>query len=754
MDDNQQNERQPNQVVEGAKAAAKTAAKTAIKQGSSIVLKYIGAALAPILPYIIGVILLVVLFFGVYLGIENQADEILTGTGDLAEKVGNVLSGYGFKNEDQVEEQEEEKFYKKLEFYKKLFSEILGKELTNYELALIQRTLLYEGNAEDRVYYTEDTEENSEGEFVLSDGILSNVINFMKSFNITYVQGFTNSFMGTSKFKKRNKMMNELVVVVYRCQRLTGQHGGQDDFNACYRGYLVADFDLEADKLVDENKISYNIKPNYLVYDSENFIKRLKESAEAKIEAVDEKVDEFWYDVANNENIQATVPGISILVTMFLKIDETLESIERINDILFSSKLAQGNPDEHFYYRGYISTNLREYYKGSGDSNDEYYNDNSYIVDGKFDEDKFNLEVQLREEIATDIFDFTDSYYMLEYGEKFFLDQETLGNLLPVMGSNEKNISVEIEINGQKMNISFDEYVMVYAMAKYSDKIDEILKSDKNVQAQLEALMIVARTEIYSKNDIKNDTVSIVGDSTLYQPGVDGLEDLTKEQFDNLKAVIESSRGTTIKSKGSYYNISDDEINAIIDKAKENGNSKDSVKDVFPDADMGSVVYPLDVLIKTSDYGENRGGEIHKAFDFTGAKGTAIYSMTEGVIVDVVTGCKPGNTGCGGGFGNRVYIRYDVEVSEDIIDHYYVIYAHLDTVSPEIIAMSKKEQESDRTIGAGVTLGGMGNTGSVDPLPTAGNPNGGTHLHLEVRKNDTSSSLYAVNPEVLFGIDL
>lgn len=749
MDDNQ-NERQPNQVVEEAKAAAKTAAKnvakTALKQGSSIVLKYIGAALAPILPYIIAVVLLVLLFFGVYLGIESQADEILTGTGDLAEKVGNALSGYGFKNEDQVEEQEEEKFYQKLEFYQKLFA-FLGRNLTNYELALIQRTLLYEGNAEDRVYYTEETEKNDVGDFIFnaSGGIFENIGKFMKAYNLTYVQGFTNSFMGSSKFKKRNKLMNELVVVVYKCQSLTGEHGGQDNFNACYRGYLVADFDTVADCLVEEGKISYNIKPNYLVFDSGNGILSWIANIKAKYDNAEDKSQSLWLDFANNENVQTIAPGLSIIINVVVKISDEIDSLEKMKDIITMGKRAKGNPDEHFYYRGYISTNLREYYKGSAKSEDEYFsyvdpngigtNENGKcFYQGDFDEEKFNLEVQLREEIATDIFDFTDSYYMLEYGEGYFIVIDK-SNIITVSKVNEENMMVSVTIDGENVDISFEDYVKLTLLQTYGE---DIFTGDKNV---LNAAVIHARTLAYMNATQTQGTLNFTATGD-YSDAYELLRGLNSGKKNFLDLAFSETIGKVVKDEnGELLGDFKIDINSI-----NSGSTADDIIGGYGGKVENKNIYgsPFPTIgnlrdVVSAGYGSDSNFALHAnahgGIDIALGRGTEISAAAGGQVIAAYNKCGFGSleSRCGaegyGGYGNIIVVKS----FDDKGIPFYTYYAHMQkgTVNFEV----------GDTVETGDTIGQIGSSGQSS----------GYHLHFEVRYGGNAKE-NRVNPFDFFGI--
>jgi murein DD-endopeptidase MepM/ murein hydrolase activator NlpD len=107
----------------------------------------------------------------------------------------------------------------------------------------------------------------------------------------------------------------------------------------------------------------------------------------------------------------------------------------------------------------------------------------------------------------------------------------------------------------------------------------------------------------------------------------------------------------------------------------------------------------------------------HKGLDLAAPRGTAIYSVTDGVVMSVYGSCP--STGyygssCGGGYGNYVKIKAS--------DGTIYIYAHMNT-TPMVSA--------NASIQKGQQLGIVGSSGSST----------GPHLHFEVKKGGSS-----VNP--------
>lgn len=112
-----------------------------------------------------------------------------------------------------------------------------------------------------------------------------------------------------------------------------------------------------------------------------------------------------------------------------------------------------------------------------------------------------------------------------------------------------------------------------------------------------------------------------------------------------------------------------------------------------------------------------RWGSTHKGIDIAAPRGTEVVATRAGEVIDVYNSCnhdygKPDANdpnGCGGGYGNRVYIDHK--------DGYVSRYAHLSEVK-----VSKGQRVS-----AGQVIGTVGSTGDST----------GFHLHFEIRSGDT-----------------
>lgn len=101
----------------------------------------------------------------------------------------------------------------------------------------------------------------------------------------------------------------------------------------------------------------------------------------------------------------------------------------------------------------------------------------------------------------------------------------------------------------------------------------------------------------------------------------------------------------------------------------------------------------------------------HCGDDFRCPKGTPVEAADSGVVEFAGDG--------GDGFGNYIRIAH-----EDGTKSYY---CHLDQC---LVAISNLAIR-------GMVIASSGNSGNVEPKPTADNPDAGSHLHFEVRENGT-----------------
>lgn len=133
--------------------------------------------------------------------------------------------------------------------------------------------------------------------------------------------------------------------------------------------------------------------------------------------------------------------------------------------------------------------------------------------------------------------------------------------------------------------------------------------------------------------------------------------------------------------------------------------------EVVMDVPAGTLVIPTTGR-KTSPFGmryhpNDKVWRLHAGADIANSKGTPIWSAGDGVVTKVKTGCVEGNRSCGGGWGNHVFVKHNI--NGQVIE---TVYAHLNTVNVSI----------GQSLKGGQVLGTMGHTGNST----------GPHLHFEL----------------------
>jgi murein DD-endopeptidase MepM/ murein hydrolase activator NlpD len=134
-----------------------------------------------------------------------------------------------------------------------------------------------------------------------------------------------------------------------------------------------------------------------------------------------------------------------------------------------------------------------------------------------------------------------------------------------------------------------------------------------------------------------------------------------------------------------------------------------------PEQYSGSMRWPLDAYIVSSEYGE-RWGKVHKGMDMAAHVGEPVYAIADGEVIYAGDGLR--------GYGNVVILRHDRKTSS--------LYAH----NSEL----KVKQGDQVTKGTLVAL--LGNTGHST----------GPHVHFEIRDGDTAVNPRNVLPKSKLGV--
>lgn len=762
------------------------AVKKTVSVASSPVKKYIIMGILSILPYIAAVVFALLVIVIIKMAVFEQIDEVYDKSGKLAEDIGNRIANaitlHGFKTNEERDADEEADYYKRLKILEEMY------KLSNYDISLLNSTVLYEANSEDliSISYSDDfLNKKAQKEFGTSSGnggsnlsdagsinlekpeitSLNDLFNsialaqdvyksflktFFKNIGTKFSIGFVNGITMASQYEKANKSVFPVATAIKKCKDLTKDSGIKknnmvvnmtDEFKSCYTGYLIAENNDDIYYLyflpwVDQTKSSVS------------FVK----SGEFKLfDSVAITESDIFKSMFNTikYNIYYTMLGAD-------------SSSEMANQIFVNGCLMGKNdltdtcnvPISGF--NGYIVNNLQEFYKYNRDYGDNvknfYINDMIGLKDfssieianfiakynlfyanraNNYEElvKRYTVEDKNKRAIASDIIETTDAYFELTYGQ---VEARSRKNNSTVIAGNEVNAGVIIDSDGN--SISFDDYVLLNVLASYSDEIEEIISSGNNVDERLRALVIMARTQIYNKTGFSSSDVNINGDQKVYELGLEiynSYKENNGQIIDKLRKLIEMSRGKVVKSNTGTANISTSDVNRTLSLISNSGTIEDVIGNVNSNYYFNNFYFPLSDggYHVTSYYGELRDSGPHYAYDYGAAYGTGIYSISDGVVYDIVNTCtNSSGSGCGGGFGNRVYVAYQNGDGNT----YYVIYAHMSGVSGDISVGDE--------ISAGSLLGYVGSTGSST----------GNHLHLEIRVNGTDRNDTKVNPSDVF----
>lgn len=678
-----------------AKEMAKVGVKLAIKNALTPIRIAIWSAVLTVLPYIIGGLIGIVLLVAVYYGTIGQIDQIFDSFNDfyensrvIEEKIKNAVSLHGFKTNEQVEHDEETKYFKMLNAYKKVF------KFDNRDISILSQTLLYEGGGEERIYLSESSLDDTASGISAgsSDVMKENAVSlFFKNIYNTYQKGFYNSYAGQSQYEKANKNFFINAVALSKCKKLT--NNDDEAKRQCFKGYLVAEYSIYADTLIDSGSLNSDVEEGYLVYD---------------LGVIGGNLAGMTQDtnamVANISNYMTRFSISNGIVNLFNAMKNQL--FDALN-ILIYGDLATSETT-HYYYDGYIVQNLKEEYKTN--RHDDYDDDTlglSYIT---FDSDVLKKERQNRQSTANTILDMVDDYYFLTYGTKGTGSNQNGGTGRVI--NYETSASVEITVDGNKINISFDDYVKLIMYQLYGDDLFNI--TDPNT---LRDMVIRARTIAYQNIGTTRlgATNTISGDMTdLYNRF---RQNASTEFISKIDKIIKNTTGLVYKDSNGNLTAS--------------GGSIEYINKYVPPL-PGNLREHITAYFATTDSVHRTA---HSGYDFGYPRGTSVNAAVGGDVIAAYNSCgysQSASNRCGpagyGGYGNVVVVRsYD---SNGTV--YYTYYGHMDGGSVTVNVGDK--------VNPGQEIGKVGSSGSST----------GPHLHFEVRYGcETKSCL--IDPLNFFG---
>ncbi len=294
---------------------------------------------------------------------------------------------------------------------------------------------------------------------------------------------------------------------------------------------------------------------------------------------------------------------------------------------------------------------------------------------------------------------------------------------------NKKDISKEEPINTSvNVNIVSDNAMLPatgpLGVSDGTDAVDPsslqtsvyVVRKGDSISAIAKMFDVSANTILWA-NDMKKSDKLVEGDVLFILP-VSGLEH-TVAKGQTLKSIAKLYK-VDVSEIAFYNDIAFDSKLAIGDKimvpggdmADEGGDKPASNLSSAPIRDKnyydanpiqnltGFFINPVPTGHKT----QGLHGPGHRGIDIGAPTGTPIYASASGTVIIVKTGCRVGQTRCGGGYGNMAIVQHPNGTK--------TLYAH----------MSRLGTRTGSTVARGEIIGYVGNTGRST----------GPHIHFEV----------------------
>lgn len=277
---------------------------------------------------------------------------------------------------------------------------------------------------------------------------------------------------------------------------------------------------------------------------------------------------------------------------------------------------------------------------------------------------------------------------------------------------------LDIILNSKSFSELIDKAEIIQKISSHDNKLIETLKSD------------IASIET-EKNAIESKREQIASERTSLSDKENELKGLLKEN-EKLLIDLEGEKKvaeTEIDENTAEYQKIDQEIKRFYQeeerkrleaqkKANNSNNSNNNLK--LPVLSSGSrYEWPVPGFMRrSSEYMEKRGNVYHGGIDIASDRhngsiyGKSVVAVDSGMVMACYSGChhdyaKLKSCGCGGGYGNYVFINHG--------NGKMSIYGHLSKVSVHTGQIVKK----------GEIIGAVGTTGHST----------GPHLHFETRLN-------------------
>ncbi len=281
--------------------------------------------------------------------------------------------------------------------------------------------------------------------------------------------------------------------------------------------------------------------------------------------------------------------------------------------------------------------------------------------------------------------------------------------------------TVEIVLGAKDFSDFVDKVQLVESLSDY----------DANLMDEIEGQLDVIGEEVESLN---KDKASLEADTAVLAEKQSELNDLLAKNESLLKNLYteKDELGAILDSNEAAQNEVEQKIQAYYDELErleqerleqerleqekqdqeEGGSEYNPGEIITPGDGSGSWVWPTPGFTTlSSEWAEDRGYS-HGGIDIAdaGIMGTPIVAAADGVVIDVCNYCvhnwgKYGSCGCGGGYGNYVWIDHGNGKA--------TIYAHMTDAVAYV----------GQSVSAGELIGYVGSTGHST----------GPHLHFEAR---------------------
>lgn len=310
-------------------------------------------------------------------------------------------------------------------------------------------------------------------------------------------------------------------------------------------------------------------------------------------------------------------------------------------------------------------------------------------INAKNAEIEENMDI-LRQRIKTIYIAGEVSSLEIIMGAKNFSDFLDKVQLVKSVSNHDEELINEIQAQLDVINAEKEEL--------QADKV-ELQEEEKNLKAKQDELNTLLDENKDTLANLQEESDDILHQLTMTEEQISQLDAELQEYYRQLQAQQQQQQGSSSSGGGS---------------SSSGGSSSGGGTSVTPPAGGGYVWPCPGFTYLTSRFEEWRGYYNHGAIDIAGGgiMGASVVAADSGTVVATCTSCphnwgKNYSCGCGGGYGNYVWINHG--------NGKETVYAHLTSVAVS----------TGQYVSAGQYLGTVGSTGHST----------GAHLHFETRYN-------------------